>query len=107
MAKEWVGKSVEDLGFHYEKMMPDYDLKENLMSTLICMFDSGYTLPQGREVINYFYPLNYGLDGIIEMAKECKRQLQEMHLEMGLLVWTVYIFMRLLFKLLKDYKLGF
>ncbi|WP_313382620.1 pyruvate formate lyase family protein [Clostridioides difficile] len=73
MAKEWVGKSVEDLGFHYEKMMPDYDLKENLMSTLICMFDSGYTLPQGREVINYFYPLNYGLDGIIEMAKECKK----------------------------------
>lgn len=74
MAKEWVGKSVEDLGFRYEKMMPDYDLKENLMSTLICMFDSGYTLPQGREVINYFYPLNYGLDGIIEMAKECKRE---------------------------------
>ncbi|AXU62952.1 4-hydroxyphenylacetate decarboxylase large subunit [Clostridioides difficile] len=73
MAKEWVGKSVEDLGFRYEKMMPDYDLKENLMSTLICMFDSGYTLPQGREVINYFYPLNYGLDGIIEMAKECKK----------------------------------
>lgn len=73
MAKEWVGKSVEDLGFHYEKMMSDYDLKENLMSTLICMFDSGYTLPQGREVINYFYPLNYGLDGIIEMAKECKK----------------------------------
>ncbi|MCJ0372041.1 4-hydroxyphenylacetate decarboxylase large subunit [Clostridioides difficile] len=73
MAKEWVGKSVEDLGFNYEKMMPDYDLKENLMSTLICMFDSGYTLPQGREVINYFYPLNYGLDGIIEMAKECKK----------------------------------
>lgn len=30
-------------------MMPDYDLKENLMSTLICMFDSGYTLPQGRS----------------------------------------------------------
>jgi 4-hydroxyphenylacetate decarboxylase large subunit len=27
------------------------------MRSVICMFDSGYTLPQGREVINYYYPL--------------------------------------------------
>lgn len=42
MVKEWVGKFVEDLGFYYEKMMLDYDLKENLMSIFICMFDLGY-----------------------------------------------------------------
>ena len=36
------------------------------------MFDSGYTLPQGREVINYYYPLEYGFDGIIRIVKEMK-----------------------------------
>lgn len=72
VAKEWVGKSVEDLGRKYEQMVPDYQMKEDIMRTLICMFDSGYTLPQGREVINYYYPLQYGFDRLIEMAKECK-----------------------------------
>ncbi|WFD09330.1 4-hydroxyphenylacetate decarboxylase large subunit [Tepidibacter hydrothermalis] len=72
IANEWVGKSVEDLGRKYEKMVPDYEVKENIMKSLVCMFDSGFTLPQGREVINYYYPLQYGFDGLIEMAKECK-----------------------------------
>lgn len=72
LAKEWVGKSVEDLGRKYEKMVPNYQMKEDIMKTLICMFDSGYTLPQGREVINYYYPLQFGFDKLIDMAKECK-----------------------------------
>jgi 4-hydroxyphenylacetate decarboxylase large subunit len=33
------------------------------------MFDSGYTLPQGREVINYYYPLQYGFAELIAMAR--------------------------------------
>ncbi|MBB6215130.1 4-hydroxyphenylacetate decarboxylase large subunit [Anaerosolibacter carboniphilus] len=73
LSREWVGKSVEDLGHKYEQMVPNYQIKENIMKTLICMFDSGYTLPQGREVINYYYPLQYGFDQIIEMAEECKQ----------------------------------
>ena len=72
LAKEWVGRSVDDLGHKYEQMVPGYQIKENIMKSLICMFDSGFTLPQGREVINYYYPLEYGYDGLIEMAKECK-----------------------------------
>lgn len=72
LAREWVGKSVEDLGKKYEKMVPEYQTKENIMQSLICMFDSGYTLPQGREVINYFFPLQYGYDKLIEMAREAK-----------------------------------
>lgn len=72
LAREWVGKSVEDLGHKYEQMVPDYDIKENVMRTLICMFDSGFTLPQGREVVNYYYPLQYGFDGLIKMANERK-----------------------------------
>jgi 4-hydroxyphenylacetate decarboxylase large subunit len=72
LAKEWVGRSVDDLGHKYEKMVPGYQIKENIMKSVICMFDSGFTLPQGREVINYYYPLQYGFDGLIDMAKECK-----------------------------------
>lgn len=74
LAKAWVGKSVEDLGHKYEQMVPSYQVKENIMKSLICMFDSGFTLPQGREVINYYYPLQYGFDGLIKMAEECKRE---------------------------------
>lgn len=74
LAKAWVGKSVEDLGHKYEQIVPTYEIKENIMKSLICMFDSGFTLPQGREVINYYYPLQYGFDGLIKMAEECKME---------------------------------
>ncbi|MBU3129781.1 4-hydroxyphenylacetate decarboxylase large subunit [Clostridium tagluense] len=72
LAKEWVGRSVDDLGHKYEQMVPGYHIKENIMKSLICMFDSGFTLPQGREVINYYYPLEYGFDNLIDMAEELK-----------------------------------
>ncbi len=68
-AKLWVGKSVDDLGHKYEQMIPGYDVKESLMRSIVCMFDSGYTLPQGREVINYYYLLQHGFDGLIRLAK--------------------------------------
>ena len=74
VAQAWVGKSVDDLGHKYEQMAPGYDIKEAIMKSVVCMFDSGYTLPQGREVINYYYPLQYGFDGLIEMAKHKKAQ---------------------------------
>ena len=72
LAKMWYGKSVDDLGHKYEKMVPEYETKEKIMRNIVCMFDSGFTLPQGREVINYYYPLEYGFDGIIAIAKEMK-----------------------------------
>ncbi len=72
LAKLWYGKSVDDLGNRYEKMVPGYETKEKIMRNIVCMFDSGFTLPQGREVINYYYPLEYGFDGIIKMAREMK-----------------------------------
>ncbi|QXM06896.1 4-hydroxyphenylacetate decarboxylase large subunit [Crassaminicella indica] len=74
LAKEWVGRSVDDLGHKYEQMVPEYQMKENIMRSLICMFDSGFTLPQGREIINYYYPLQYGFDALIEMAEDCKKK---------------------------------
>lgn len=72
VARMWVGKSVDDLGHKYEQMVPGYETKEAIMRNVVCMFDSGFTLPQGREVINYYYPLHLGLDGIIALAKEMK-----------------------------------
>jgi 4-hydroxyphenylacetate decarboxylase large subunit len=74
LSKEWVGKSVDDLGHRYEMMVPGYDMKENLMKSVVCMFDSGYTLPQGREVMNYYFPLQYGLEGIKKLAQERKSE---------------------------------
>lgn len=73
-AREWAGKSVDDVGHKYEQMVPTYPMKEAIMRSIVCMFDSGYTLPQGREVINYYYPLEYGFDGLLQMAKEKKAE---------------------------------
>ena len=72
LAKSWINKSVDDLGHKYEQMVPEYGIKEEVMRSVICMFDSGYTLPQGREVVNYYFPLQYGYDGLIEMAAKGK-----------------------------------
>jgi 4-hydroxyphenylacetate decarboxylase large subunit len=74
VARAWVGKSVDDLGHKYEQMVPGYETKEAIMKAVVCMFDSGYTLPQGREVINYYYPLQYGFDALIDMARQAKGQ---------------------------------
>ena len=73
-AKKWINKSVDDIGNKYEREVPDYNEKEAIMRSVICMFDSGYTLPQGREVINHYYPLQYGIDGIISICKESIRK---------------------------------
>ena len=52
VAHEWVGKSVDDVRSKYEQMVPGYDVKEKIMRSVICMFESGFTLPLGREVIH-------------------------------------------------------
>ncbi|MEI7434821.1 MAG: 4-hydroxyphenylacetate decarboxylase large subunit [Methanomicrobiales archaeon] len=69
LVRKWEHQSVEDIGHKYEMLVPDYPQKESIMRSLICLFDSGFTLPQGREVINYYYPLRYGIDGIITWCK--------------------------------------
>lgn len=70
LTKLWEGRSVEDLALKYERNVPGYEEKVAIMRNLVCMYDSGYTNPQGREVVNYYYPLQYGIDGIIEMVKK-------------------------------------
>jgi len=70
ISKKWFNKSVDDVGHKYEQLVPDYQIKEEIMRAVICMFDSGYTLPQGREVMNYYYPLQYGIEGIKRICRE-------------------------------------
>ncbi|MBE0650314.1 MAG: 4-hydroxyphenylacetate decarboxylase large subunit [Bacteroidales bacterium] len=74
IAKKWYNKSVDDVGHKYEQMVPGYHEKEEIMRAVICMFDSGYTLPQGREVMNYYYPLQYGIEGIKNICDEKMKQ---------------------------------
>lgn len=74
LARLWHNRSVDDLGHRYEQMVPEYEIKEKIMRNVICMFDSGYTLPQGREVINYYYPLQYGFQGLIDTAEQKKAE---------------------------------
>jgi len=70
VARKWKDKSVDDVGHKYEQLVPGYKEKEAIMRSVICMFDSGYTLPQGREVMNFYYPLQYGIEGIITICDE-------------------------------------
>ena len=70
VAKKWKDRSVDDVGHKYEQLVPGYKEKEAIMRSVICMFDSGYTLPQGREVMNYYYPLQYGIEGIKSICDE-------------------------------------
>lgn len=67
-ARKWFNKSVDDVGHKYEQLVPGYQTKEEIMRAVICMFDSGYTLPQGREVMNYYYPLQFGIEGIKQIC---------------------------------------
>jgi 4-hydroxyphenylacetate decarboxylase large subunit len=69
-ARSWSGKSTGSIGHKYEQEVPGYEEKEAIMRSVICMYESGSAMPQGREVINYYYPLQYGIDGLIEICKK-------------------------------------
>jgi len=73
-AGDWTGRSVEDVALIHERDVPRHEEKVAIMRNLVCMYDSGYTNPQGREVVSYYYPLQYGIDGII---KEAQKKIEE------------------------------
>ena len=68
-SRPWAGISVEELSDKYAKMTPGYDQYQRIMDSVICMFDS-FAITQGREVANYYLPLQYGFDRIIELCDE-------------------------------------
>lgn len=69
ISKPWDGQSVEELSTKYSSFTPDYDQEQRIMDGVVCMFDS-FCIPQGREVMNYYLPLEYGWDGIIQLCDE-------------------------------------
>jgi 4-hydroxyphenylacetate decarboxylase large subunit len=68
-SQPWEGISIEELSDKYAKMTPGYDQYKRIMDSVVCMFDS-WAIPQGREVMNYYLPLQYGFDRIIELCDE-------------------------------------
>lgn len=70
-SKPWAGISVEDLADKYSKMIGEKEYKQyrQLMDSVVCMFDS-FAITQGREVINYYLPLEYGFDRLLELCDE-------------------------------------
>ncbi|WP_027938505.1 4-hydroxyphenylacetate decarboxylase large subunit [Anaeroarcus burkinensis] len=74
LAGSWRDRSVEDVIHRYEALVPDYDLKQKLLGTKITFDDSAYTLVQGRETMNFYFPLQYGLEGVKKLAQERKEE---------------------------------
>jgi len=68
-SEPWKGISIEELSDKYSKMTPGYDQFQKLAQAVIHMFDS-WAIPQGREVMNYYLPLEYGFDRIIQLCDE-------------------------------------
>ena len=69
VAKYWDNGSVERVSDRLAKARPDYEKWAAYRNTVLVMFDS-WAIPQGREVINYYLPLEYGFDRIIELCDE-------------------------------------
>lgn len=69
VSEAWKDRSVEDISTKYGKMHPAYDQFKSVMDGVVCMFDS-FAIPQGREVVNYYVPLQYGFDRILELCDE-------------------------------------
>lgn len=66
----WAGKTLEEIGERISSTVPGFDVKNNLLRTATSRADSAYTIPVGRQVVSYYYPLQYGLDGMIALCDE-------------------------------------
>ena len=69
ISKYWDNCSIEVITQKYSEAIPDYYKYKAYRDTVLVMFDS-WAIPQGREIINYYMPLEYGFDRIIEMCDE-------------------------------------
>jgi len=69
VSKYWDNGSVESVSDRYSKLVPEFNKWKAYRDSVLIMFDS-WAIPQGREVINYYMPLQYGFDRIIELCDE-------------------------------------
>ena len=65
----WDTCSVERVTQRLSEVDPKYSAWKGYRDSVLCMFDN-WAIPQGREVMNYYMPLEYGWDGLIEQCDE-------------------------------------
>ncbi len=70
LAESWQGRSVEAVTKQVEQFVPGVELKNKLVGAKISFDDSGYTLVQGRETMNLYYPLQFGLQELLNMLAQ-------------------------------------
>ncbi|HWQ41485.1 MAG TPA: 4-hydroxyphenylacetate decarboxylase large subunit [Desulfosporosinus sp.] len=70
LAESWKGRSVEAITKQVEQFVPGAELKNKLIGTKVTFDDSGYTLVQGRETMNLYYPLQFGLQELLNLLAE-------------------------------------
>ena len=69
IAETWKETSLEVLSDKYGKELPSYDQYQRLCESVVTMAKSFGNI-QGREVMNYYLPLQYGFDRLLEMCDE-------------------------------------
>ena len=69
VARYWNDCSVEVKTQEYSELIPEYYKYKAYRDTVLVMFDS-WAIPQGREVMNYYLPLEYGFDKLLELCDE-------------------------------------
>ena len=69
VARYWNNCSVEVKTQEYSELIPEYYKYKAYRDTVLVMFDS-WAIPQGREVMNYYLPLEYGFDKLLELCDE-------------------------------------
>lgn len=69
VARYWNECSVEVKTQEYSELIPEYYKYKAYRDSVLVMFDS-WAIPQGREVMNYYLPLEYGFDKLLELCDE-------------------------------------
>ncbi len=69
VAETWKDCSIEVLSDKYGSQLPSYEQYQKLGEAVVTMAKSFANI-QGREVMNYYMPLEYGFDKLLEMCDE-------------------------------------
>ncbi|ADY56819.1 4-hydroxyphenylacetate decarboxylase subunit B [Syntrophobotulus glycolicus DSM 8271] len=70
LAQSWDGRSAEAVSRQMEEFVPDKTLKDLIQESKVSYDDAGFTIVQGRETMNLYYPFQYGLEGLVKLLEE-------------------------------------
>lgn len=74
LCRYWKNKSVEDSSFIWAAMHPRFEQYMNMKKAVLMCSDLETSVRHGRNVVNFQYPLQLGLNGMIE---KCHRKIAE------------------------------